>query len=250
VDAAKADGHGFRCHGRHGDPVRKEAVIVTMHAFGHPQQAEPLDALLASYAAGRLNRPMHALIDAHLGINPRNRSYVSALEAVVARQIEEEAGVALRRRDAMLSAILGSAVPAQPAAVRQLRPAVDVLPAALRGYIGHSLGDVPWRTVMPGVREFHVEGEAGEDATLYWIRAGKAMPSHTHDGAEVTLVLQGGFTDLTGHYRRGDVAVADHELDHKPVADDDADCICFAVTDAPLRLTGPVGRIVQKLFRN
>ena len=134
---------------------------------------------------------MHALIDAHLSINPRNRSYVAALEAVAARQIEDEAGIALRGREAMLAAILGSS---PPSVVRPLRPAQDVLPQALRGYIGHSLADVPWRTVMPGVREFHIEGEAGEDATLYWIRAGKAMPSHTHDGAEVTLVLQGGFT--------------------------------------------------------
>jgi hypothetical protein len=27
--------------------------------------------------------------------------------------------------------------------------------------------------------------------------------------------------------------MADHEIDHRPVADLDEDCICFAVTDAP-----------------
>jgi putative transcriptional regulator len=32
------------------------------------------------------------------------------------------------------------------------------------------------------------------------------------------------------------------------VADLDEDCICFAVTDAPLQLTGPIGRVVQRLF--
>jgi putative transcriptional regulator len=39
-------------------------------------------------------------------------------------------------------------------------------------------------------------------------------------------------------------------VNHTPVADDDEDCICFAVTDAPLRLTGPVGRIVQSFFKH
>ena len=63
-------------------------------------------------------------------------------------------------------------------------------------------------------------------------------------------MLKGGFSDKTGHFARGDVAVADAELDHIPVADLDADCICFAVTDAPLRLTGPFGRLMHRLFGN
>jgi putative transcriptional regulator len=76
------------------------------------------------------------------------------------------------------------------------------------------------------------------------------MPSHTHEGSEITLVLRGGFSDATGHYRRGDIAIADSEVDHRPRADEDEDCICFAVTDAPLRLTGPVARFVQRLLRH
>jgi putative transcriptional regulator len=109
---------------------------------------------------------------------------------------------------------------------------------------------VPWRTVLPGIREFHVPHaeKAGGEASLLWIKPGRIMPSHTHDGAEVTLVLKGGFSDASGHYRRGDIAFADSDVDHRPRADEDEDCICFAVTDAPLRLTGPFGRIVQRLF--
>jgi putative transcriptional regulator len=63
-------------------------------------------------------------------------------------------------------------------------------------------------------------------------------------------VLRGGFSDVSGHYMRGDIAIADEDVDHKPVADADEDCICFAVTDAPLKLTGPVGKVIQGLFRN
>jgi putative transcriptional regulator len=32
------------------------------------------------------------------------------------------------------------------------------------------------------------------------------------------------------------------------MTDEGQDCICFAVTDAPLRLTGPVGRILDRFF--
>lgn len=207
--------------------------------------ANPFDALLAGYAAGALPRPLHALVSAHLEISPRNRGYVALLEGAAAETMTHADPVAVRKRAAMLDSIFAQS--AAPAIVRP-HDAVSVMPNSLRDYLGHDLGAVPWRKVLPGVKEFRLGNGRDEEATLYWIRAGKRMPSHTHDGSEVTLVLQGGFTDPTGHYARGDVAVADAELDHHPVADDDIDCICFAVTDAPLRLTGPIGRIFQRFF--
>jgi putative transcriptional regulator len=65
----------------------------------------------------------------------------------------------------------------------------------------------------------------------------------------LTLVLAGGFSDASGHYLKGDVAVADPSVDHRPVADAGADCLCLAVTDAPLRLTGRFGRYLNAFLR-
>ncbi len=84
---------------------------------------------------------------------------------------------------------------------------------------------------------------------LLRIKAGTALPQHTHEGHEFTLLLAGGFSDASGHYLRGDVAVADASVDHRPVADDGEDCLCLAVTDAPLRLTGPFGRYLNFFAR-
>ncbi len=58
-------------------------------------------------------------------------------------------------------------------------------------------------------------------------------------------MLEGSFTDETGRYARGDVSVADPEVTHQPVAGRECDCICLAVTDAPLKMTGPLGRILN-----
>jgi anti-sigma factor ChrR (cupin superfamily) len=125
-----------------------------------------------------------------------------------------------------------------------------VFPRPLARYIGHDLHTVPWRSRLPGLKEYRVEDRDGISASLLWIRAGKPMPHHTHEGMETTLVLCGGFTDLKGAYGRGDIAICDEQDDHRPVADDDGeDCVCFAVTDAPLRLTGPIGRIFQRFAR-
>jgi len=66
---------------------------------------------------------------------------------------------------------------------------------------------------------------------------------------EMTLVLAGGFSDDFGHYRRGDLATADASVAHRPIADLDEECICLVVTDAPLYLTGRVGRVMN-LFLN
>lgn len=206
---------------------------------------QPIDALMAQYAAGQLSPALHGLVAAHLAIKPENRSFVGALEAVRAQELEMAAPVAIRNRDSRLAAIFDAPVSGPRAATQD-----SILPAPLADFIGYRLDSVPWRTVLPGIREFHVPHveKTGGEASLLWIKPGRIMPSHTHDGTEVTLVLKGGFSDATGHYRRGDIAFADSELDHRPRADEDEDCVCFAVTDAPLRLTGPVGRIFQRFF--
>jgi putative transcriptional regulator len=62
------------------------------------------------------------------------------------------------------------------------------------------------------------------------------------------LVLEGGYSDNTGHYRRGEIVLADRDVDHRPVADLGEACICFIVHEGGIRLTGPMGRIVERLF--
>ncbi len=216
---------------------------LSLHHFS-PAPGRPIDELLAGYASGRLSPPLHGLVAAHLAIKPDNRAYVAALEGLIGNEVEAMPEAPIRDREARLAAIFDAV---ETPAARPLETC-GVIPGPLLRVMGHSLKDVPWRTKLPGVREFHLKGTGETEASLLWIRPGRTMPSHTHDGSEYTLVLQGGFTDATGHYRRGDVAIADADIDHRPRADDDEDCICFAVTDAPLRLTGTVGRIVQKFF--
>lgn len=207
--------------------------------------ARPIDMLMAGYAAGTLNAPLHALVGAHLVLSPQNRAFVSALEGVAGEAAVAVAPQPLSKRDRMLAAILGDG-----AAVDAPRLATPdaVFPAPLARLVGSS-DTLRWRFKLPGVKEYRVaETESGE-AILYWVKAGRALPQHTHEGDEFTLLLKGGFTDPLGHYRRGDIAIGDDELDHTPVADRDEDCICFAVTDAPLRLTGPVMRLLRKVFQ-
>lgn len=216
-------------------------------------QDQPLDTLLADYARGALSAPLHALVASHLVLKPESRPFVTTLEAARAAEIEKIEPARIRDRDAKLAAIFGGGE--EPARVS--RPAGDaIVPDPLARYLAGSrlarprIDDVPWKALIPGVKEYRVADNEDGEATLYWIRGGRKIPSHTHDGSEYTLVLKGAFSDINGRYARGDIAIADMDVDHQPVADPGEDCFCFAVTDAPLRLTGPIGRIVQKLFRH
>jgi len=61
-------------------------------------------------------------------------------------------------------------------------------------------------------------------------------------------VLAGSFSDEQGRFARGDLEEADEDLQHQPVAGSEEDCICLAVTDAPLRFSSRFLRIVQPIL--
>jgi putative transcriptional regulator len=217
-----------------------------------------LDALFAHYAAGNLTPATHALVKAHLALSPRNRAWVQDLELLVQDwALGEKSDTVMERseneerfpsQNRMLQSILQSesahCPPIRIMPERSLAASAGktIPPPDLEALLGFSLNDTPWRTKLPGLKEWHMKDDRGEEVSLIWVRQGMALPTHTHEGTEITLVLQGGFSDATGHYQVGDIAFADQEIDHRPVADKGEDCICFAVTDAPLRLTGPVGK--------
>jgi putative transcriptional regulator len=192
-------------------------------SMGMDERQQLFDALLAAYVAGTLAEPARLLVRSHLDLSPDNRGFVRDLETAGGRMLDDIAPMALSDRDGMLASILD--------------------------FIGRDVEALPWKTRLPGFREYRVAEEDGCVASLLWIRAGQAMPTHTHHGTELTLVLEGGFSDLDGHFVRGDVAYADDDVDHRPIADEGEDCLCFAVTEGSLRLTGPVGRFFAPFIR-
>lgn len=214
----------------------------------------PDPEVLLSYAAGSLDQATAVLVATHLALCPRCRTDVGRLEAVggaLTGSLEPAAIApdALARTLARLD---------EPSPAAQAAPAVPLhddetrrtVPAPLRDHLGGHLSALPWRWRGPAIRELPLAiGTGPVRASLIKVRAAAAIPAHTHTGAETTLVLRGAFADGTGRYARGDVATATSDLDHRPVATPDGECICFVVIDGPLRLTGPVGRLLNRVLR-
>jgi putative transcriptional regulator len=63
------------------------------------------------------------------------------------------------------------------------------------------------------------------------------------------VVLQGGYSDLTGHYHVGDFAVGPEDTPHAPVAAPGPPCIALIVLERPILLTGRWGRWLNPLVR-
>ncbi len=212
----------------------------------------PTEELLQAYAAGHLEEPLALLVATHSALCPQCRKQIADLERVGGALLDslDPSAVSDSSLDAVLSQLDDAPVEFDiPLSKAQGETADLRVPQPLRDYLAGSLDEIEWRSRGPVAEVPLLPEQEAFKTRLLKIKAGAAVPQHTHEGAEITMVLSGGFTDSHGHYLRGDVAVADTSVDHRPVADPGEDCLCIAVTDAPLRLTGPVGRWLNYFVR-
>ena len=77
---------------------------------------------------------------------------------------------------------------------------------------------------------------------------GAETGTHRHSGQEYTLVLKGGFSDVTGSYGPGDLQMMEGDQRHNPVADPGEDCINLAVTTGRLEFDSLIRKIAAPLF--
>lgn len=201
--------------------------------------------LLMGYATGTLPEAFNLIVATHVSLCDACRAEVQGFEALGGEVIEQQDAVAVS--DDCLSQALRLIHTAPVIEAPKLTD--PVLPAPLAAYVGGRLGDVKWRPVGMGVKQAVLKTSSDATARLLYIPAGTAVPDHGHNGLEVTMVLKGAFSDQDGRFARGDVEVATEDLDHTPIADIGEDCICLAVTDAPLRFKGLLPRLAQPFLK-
>lgn len=199
--------------------------------------------LLRAYASGTLPYSFSVLIAAHVSLCVDCRAQCEAEELVAGALLEQEQTVALSEgsRERLLQSLAASSP--QPA---PWRPS-GIFPAPVMEALQ---GEPPrWRMLGGGIRQQILCDDPDGSLRLLYIPAGRAVPEHGHGGLELTLVLQGSFSDSLGRFARGDVEYAHDDVDHQPIADPGEACICLAATDAPLRFHAWLPRLLQPLFR-
>lgn len=220
----------------------------------------PTPEILADYAAGGL-RLSHALcIAAHLEHCPACRQQVSKLERVGAHffaapasepvadpemdVLKQKVFAEIEQRSQMPSPVEHTAAP------RTATPSGYHVPKSLRQFIQSGYDQVEWSRVSPAIKIATLcRDHDGSQVAISCVKPGGKMPHHSHTGDEITVVLEGSFSDEDGIYRKGDFILRDSRDKHKPIVTKDAECICLMVLDGPIQFTGVFTRWLNPLLR-
>ena len=214
----------------------------------------PDASTLLAFSAGALPQAFAAVVAAHLDVCQECRGQLALADRIGGHLLVQQEGAPLAddARECLRARVLAEG--ARPA-LRPMPPpspvpaADDALPRTLQPYFGRSYSELRWRMIGPGIH--YVRADRVEDGHLMLLRTapGRSVPMHTHGGSELTLILRGAYRDAIGHFAPGDVADLDSEVEHQPVTVPGVPCICVAATDAPLRFSGWMARLLQPLVK-
>ena len=134
--------------------------------------------------------------------------HIAEEEAMAAAMMES---LPAPRRDDLLQRVLGRLddPPPRPLAAAPRHP---WMPTPLHTYLQ---GEPRWRRIVPGVEIVELPLTLGDQpVVLTRIRPGAAVPTHTHQGWELQLVLTGGYTADGGRFGPGDAHCVDDRVTH------------------------------------
>ncbi|SFG20038.1 ChrR family anti-sigma-E factor [Neptunomonas qingdaonensis] len=219
------------------------------------------EATLVSYTAGSMSQAMALVVACHISMCPVCRDRVHDSEAIGGMLLESlnpapvsddslaQILACLDEEPDLNTQLEAKRVETSIAKNKQWLATHSDIPRPLDDYIGDSLENVEWKRIVPGVyyHDLPCKTERRGASRLLRIAPGKAMLPHSHDGNELTLILRGSYTDEIGRFTAGDIADLDNEIQHQPLVDSSEDCICLIATDAPLKFSTLLGKIVQPM---
>lgn len=218
----------------------------------------PDDNMLAEYAAGSLDWGLSLAVAAHLHFCSSSRDRVQQLNAVGGALLSTSEPEAIdsdafqRLMDRIKTQGKGSTAANDGAAKPKVAskklgndPLLVDLPPVVRRLLPEGK-PVKWRFVSPALRMARLQtGQDKYEVAFHRICTGGKVAEHDHQGLEVTLVLKGSFSDGDGVYTEGDFLVRQPGDVHRPTATQNQDCLCLSVVEAPVSLTGVMGKLIN-----
>ncbi len=195
----------------------------------------PETRVLNEFASGSLPLAQSACVSVHLHFCDHCQRQVSALTQVGAEMFDalEPAEV----DDSMLDDLLNH-LEDEPPLTYVSKPSRSEGPVLVQRLMSGSYEDLKWQRINSALQISRLRtGDPDNEFALYHIKAGGSIPRHAHRGTELTLVLEGSFSDEEGIYHQGDFLIRDAADVHTPTASRTADCICIGVLDAPIKFT-------------
>jgi len=218
----------------------------------------PDENMLLEYSAGTLDPALAIAVKAHLSMCTKCQASVKAYTDIGAqvfdtaerhdayKQDEKESFKALMQH---IRASEKSGIHVEQAKIdsppKHKRKTADPLPEIVQRLLP-SKKRLKWRRVSPSLKQANLSsGQDKYEVCLHKIRKGGKVAEHDHNGREATVVLRGAFSDENGTYKRGDFLLKEPGDTHRPTATQDQDCLCLSVCEAPVKLTGLLGKIIN-----
>ena len=204
--------------------------------------------MLVEYASGSLPWALSISVSAHMQLCSQCRAKHqqlsmlggACLDDAPSENVEEDSFARLMGR------IESSKNTAQKSAVK-VPQSKDVQTKQLPKVVQKLLPDnLQWRRVSSALKMARLTtGQEQYEVAFHKISKGGKVVEHDHKGLEVTLVLEGSFSDEGGVYQRGDFIVREPGQTHRPTATLDQDCLCLSVCEAPVAVTGWLGKVIN-----
>ncbi len=218
----------------------------------------PTDEMLSEFTNGMLGTGLSVIIAAHIELCEQCRLRKADLESRAAADWEQETSLELDSASGdfapMLAALNGKlsdvqqettiAIDSMPMREIHVLEGSVRLPQVLAKVAGEGL---VWKKLAGGVNQAAITLDDQTTCEFLYMKPGSQAPVHTHHGNEITLVLDGSFSDELGHYRPADFVSRNPSHHHQPVSEEG--CLCFAVQDSPLKFTRGLARLLNPIMK-
>jgi putative transcriptional regulator len=208
----------------------------------------PDETLLVEYTAGQLDQATALVVAAHVELCAACQHKADVYLSLASEFLEQSESTPCS--EAVLEALLEAVrapvdVAIEPSVIAS--PYQQIFyPRVLNTFLEQSPPEKSWQTIGNSLRQMPIsKGFNGATCKIMGVKAGSALPKHTHKGDEFVLVLQGGLSDHRGTLHRGDFIHADASVEHTPTAEMGEECICLVVTNGKLKFTGIFGRLLN-----
>lgn len=219
----------------------------------------PDDNLLTEYASGSLALALGISVCAHLQLCPQCRKRVETLNTLgaviltnsVAEKVEAQTFSQLmtRIRERSANELAEQKISTHKSTTQKNIQSRDSSLKNLPKVIAKLLPqdrELKWQRMSMSLKTARlITGQNEYEVAFQKISSGGKIVEHGHRGLEVTLVLQGSFSDEDGVYSEGDFLVRAAGEVHRPTATLDQDCLCLSVVAAPVAVTGFLGKVIN-----
>ncbi len=204
------------------------------------------------FSSGNLDWAVSIAVSAHLQLCPTCKQKVTQLNTLGSAMLNRTASVAVEDKsfDKLMARIKNieknqETPTITPKEEQSACERTRHLPSVVQKLIPKEK-PLKWSFISPSLKAAQLDtGQNKYEVSFHKIKCGGKVAEHDHKGLEVTLILEGSFSDSEGNYVVGDFLVKKPGDVHRPIAAQDQDCLCLSVVEAPVKVTGLMGKVIN-----